>query len=197
MSLTTTAINSVLTTALKQGISYWRKKRINELLEKLKTGGINLDSPEVEKEEFISTLIYTADALQKASGHQKINYLIDIFVKGAQENKIITDTDEVNELLSSISELSNKEIIVLSLCSQHLIHSSSDTSGKQVNESSEKLYKSVSSQLNISFDESISVVAAIQRTGFIVPYNQPGKYPYYLRSYKMKTLLDYIHLTIN
>ncbi|PHZ59212.1 hypothetical protein CRG86_017685 [Photobacterium leiognathi] len=58
-------------TVINKGVDFLRKRRIDSLLDKLESGQINIDDPRVQTDSFISTLINTADALQKASGHKK------------------------------------------------------------------------------------------------------------------------------
>lgn len=194
MEISTKIAASGIRAVISKGVDFLRKRRIDQLLERLESGGIDVDDPKVQTEPFISTIIYTADALQKASGHKKINVLTDLFINGVNNNSVNTKTDEFNELLSAMAELSEREIVVLSHCGECLIYSAPNTDGKSVVQSSDALYKTVSESLSISIEESISLVAGLQRTGFIVPLNQPQQFPLYMLSQKYRDLLSYIHL---
>ncbi|HHF3271714.1 TPA: hypothetical protein ACPJ2V_004482 [Vibrio diabolicus] len=179
---------------INKGVDFLRKRRIDSLLDKLESGQIDIDDPKVQTDSFISTLINTADALQKASGHKKIAILTELFLSGVQSDSVNSRTDEFNELLSSIADLSERELITLAICGDCLIYSHSGIDGRQVVETSGKLYEKVSEKLSKTQEESISLVAGLQRTGFIVPLNQPQQYPLYMLSQKYRDLMSYIHL---
>jgi hypothetical protein len=178
-------------------VDFLRKRRIELLLEKLESGTIDIDDPEIKTESFISTLINTADALQKASGHKKINVLTELFMSGAKSNNINLRTDEFNELLSSIADLSERELLTLAICGDCLVYSHSGVDGRKVVETSGNLYERVSKELSKSHEEAISLVAGLQRTGFIVPMNQPQQYPLYMLSQKYNDLMSYVLLKNN
>lgn len=179
---------------INKGVDFLRKQRIELLLERLESGQVDIDDPQVQTDSFISTLINTADALQKASGHKKINVLTELLLSGAKSGKVNSRTDEFNELLSSIADLSERELITLAICGDCLLYSHSGIDGKKVVEASGKLYEKTSAELSKTHEEAISLVAGLQRTGFIVPMNQPQKYPLYMLSQKYKDLISYIHL---
>jgi len=97
-------------------------------------------------------------------------------------------------LLSSVADLSERELIVLAICGDFLKYSHPNTDGRQVVESSGELYKQTSERLSTTNEGAISMVAGLQRTGFIVPLNQPQKYPLYMLSQKYNDLMYYIQL---
>lgn len=179
---------------INKGVDYFRQKRIDALLTKLEQGDLDIDDPKIQSEAFLSTLINTADALQKASGHKKVNVLTELFISGVKSNRVETETDELHELLATIATLSERELVVLATCGEILPYSHASLDTSIVVRSSKELYDRLSASLNLSFEESISLVAGIQRTGFIVPKNQPQKYPLYTLSQKYRDLVTYIHL---
>jgi len=54
---------------LGRGIDSFRNKRINNLVEELKKWGDEITDDAVQSEAFLSSVISTVDAIQKASGH--------------------------------------------------------------------------------------------------------------------------------
>lgn len=194
MDITAKANTAVIRAIINKGVDHFRQKRIDELLTKLEQGQINLDDHKVQSEAFLSTLINTADAIQKASGHKKVNILTDLFISGVKSNKVETKTDEIHELLTTISTLSERELLVLATCGETLKYSHARLDTNLVASSSQELYDKLSVLLNVSFEESFSLVSGIQRTGFIVPKNQPHEFPLYMLSQKYQQLVTYIHL---
>jgi anti-sigma28 factor (negative regulator of flagellin synthesis) len=195
MDIPTKVATSAVRTIIQKGVGFLRQKRIDELLEKLENGSIDIDDPKVTSENFISTLINTADALQKASGHKKINVLTQLFISGVQSDSVNSKVDEFHEILSSLASLSERELIVLANCGENLKYMHDGIDGRTVVQSSGDLYNRVSSSLSLSRETSIAVVSGLQRTGFIVPFNQPQQYPLYMLSQKYKDLVSYIHLS--
>jgi hypothetical protein len=195
MDISTKVATSAVRTIIQKGVGFLRQKRIDDLLEKLENGSIDIDDPKVTSENFISTLINTADALQKASGHKKINVLTQLFISGVQSDSVNSKVDEFHEILSSLASLSERELIVLANCGETLKYMHDGIDGRAVVQSSGELYDRISSSLGLSRETSIAVVSGLQRTGFIVPFNQPQQYPLYMLSQKYKDLVSYIHLS--
>ncbi len=194
MEITSKVAASGVRAVINKGVDLLRKRRIDQLLERLEAGDIDIDDPKIQTESFISTLINTADSLQKSSGHKKINVLTELFLSGIKTDNVNTRADEFNELLTSISSLSERELMTLAICGDCLMYNHSGIDIRKVVESSGRLYEQVSEGLSKNHEEAISLVAGIQRTGFISPLNQPQKYPLYTLSQKYRDLISYIHL---
>ncbi|WP_444906150.1 hypothetical protein ACJJIR_16405 [Microbulbifer sp. SSSA008] len=190
----TTISSGGIKTFISQALERFRWNRIEKLLEALKSGGISINDEAVQDDNFVSALINASDAIQKSSGRLKIDILIEIFVNGVKSQAIKNNSDIFHEVIISVSALSERELLTLSLCGEILTYSSEED-GRLIIKKCGELYEKISETLKISQGGAIAIVCGLQRSGFIVPINQPQAYPIYTLSEKYKDLRSYIHLS--
>jgi len=94
-------------------LNYFKDNRREKLLKCLETGKYTFDSPELQKDEFISCYLATEEAIFKSTSQSKLNALIAMFVNGVDSQKIFNESDKYQEVLSIVCDLSDRELALL------------------------------------------------------------------------------------
>lgn len=101
----TTAVVRLLA---KAGIDAYKNKRRNAILAALDSGLLNLESHQLQADEFISAYLATEHALMKASSQNKFNFLLNLFIQGSNSGRLNNEPDSYQETLSIVDELSER-----------------------------------------------------------------------------------------
>lgn len=187
--------SSTVLKVLGKGIEYFRNKRINKLVEDLRNGDIEISDDSIKSESFLSSFISTVDAIQKASGHQKVKFLTNLFIVGVKEGYLEENTDEFHELLSIVGGLSEKELLVLAKCGDFLpeavfnLDQLNDLAPEQKNK---QLINVLIKEQGMSEGDAVATISGLQRTGFLIPLSKASPLPQFLLTEKYVTLKKYI-----
>ncbi|MCG8336265.1 MAG: hypothetical protein MJE63_17295 [Proteobacteria bacterium] len=94
-------------------LKHFKNKRRKALLEGLESCDYTIDSPEIQKDEFIVCYLATEQAVFKSVSQTKLNALISLFLNSLESKKIFEQSDQYIEVLSIVSELSERELVIL------------------------------------------------------------------------------------
>ena len=89
------------------------KNKEESLLSKLELDGITISEAKIQSPGYLSSVIRTIEALERASTIEKVNMLKELFILGDSTGLIEKRPDFYQEILSIFSELSYREILIL------------------------------------------------------------------------------------
>ncbi|MBD1571539.1 hypothetical protein [Aliivibrio sp. S10_S31] len=145
--------------------AYQNRKRSN-LLKALENGEISVDSHELNKDEFIACYLATEEAIDKSISSAKLKALTSMFINGVASKKLFVEYEFYQEVLSIVSELSERELHVM----YHLYAFSDNHS--QTGESSDSLaqqqHQYLAEKMGISRDLVKALLVRLRRTGLIL-----------------------------
>ncbi|AUJ35347.1 hypothetical protein I2474_00375 [Vibrio cholerae] len=169
MDMTSFEPSSAVTRFLANtGISTYKNIRRNKILRALELGKIDIDSSEVKNEEFISCYMATEHALMKASSQTKFNFLVNLFIQGANSGRLNREADAFQEVLSIVDELSERELTILYYIYQYEIEF-----GPMKGAAERSSFHQVEYLVNMTQLSSNLIVALIirlRRTGLLVTH---------------------------
>lgn len=169
MDMTSFEPSSAVTKFLANtGISTYKNIRRNKILRALELGKIDIYSSEVKNEEFISCYLATEYALMKASSQTKFNFLVNLFIQGANSGRLNREADAFQEVLSIVDELSERELTILYYIYQYEIEF-----GPMKGAAERNSFHQVEYLVNITQLSSNLIVALIirlRRTGLLVTH---------------------------
>jgi hypothetical protein len=90
-----------------------QKNRDEALLAKLEENGISIQEAKLKSAGYLSSLIRTIEAVERASTIEKINILMNLFITSDSRGFIEQQPDFYQEILSIFSELSYRELMIL------------------------------------------------------------------------------------
>lgn len=111
-------IGSAVETVLLARFQAYRADRLREFFDELGTGSLTLTPELIESNDFLHCYFATIGAVVKSRRHEKARYLARL-LKSAFVPGGVSSTDEYEELLSIIGELSYRELGILSLLAQY------------------------------------------------------------------------------
>lgn len=91
----------------------FKNKRRDMIWNALALCEYTVDSPELQRDEFISCYLATEEAVFKSTSQAKLNALVTMFVKGVESKKIFEQVDRYQEVLSIVAELTDSELAIL------------------------------------------------------------------------------------
>lgn len=154
-------------------VQKYKLRKRKKILDSLANREIELSSSDLESDEFISSYLATEDALLKASSEHKFNFLLNLFINGINSRKLLTDTDSYQEAVAILSELSERELIIL----YHIYNYESQhgTTGRVSERGHLHQVDYLSQMTLLSKDLIISILVRLRRTGLILTYSEKNQ----------------------
>ncbi|MGR2993271.1 hypothetical protein ABMX80_22115 [Vibrio vulnificus] len=155
------------------GYSLYKQRKREQLIQAMSQAKIDLDAPELQNDEFIGCFLATEDAIAKCTSVTKFNALVSMFVNGVKHGKVQTETEQYQEVLSIISDLSLREIHIL----YHLYQfdmtykAPSDEKSESV---AEKQLVYVAEQFRSDTESVKAWIIRLKRTGLLISESELG-----------------------
>lgn len=155
------------------GYSLYKQRKRKQLIQAMSQAKINLDAPELQNDEFIGCFLATADAITKCTSATKFNALISMFVYGVKHEKVQNETEQYQEVLSIVTDLSYREIQVLYHLYQFdmTYNISSDEKSESV---AEKQLAYVAEQFRCDTESVKAWIIRLKRTGLLISESELG-----------------------
>jgi len=157
----------------KSGIDAYKRKRRNEILSALDSGLLNIDSHQLQTDEFISAFLATEHALMKASSQNKFNFLLELFIQGSKSGRVNKEPDAYQEALSIVDELSERELTIL----YHLYNYETDNGAmdSQLDRPNDHQVEYLSKKTDLERELVIALLVRLRRTGLIITYSEKSQ----------------------
>lgn len=94
-------------------ISKYKQGKRTMILERLSKLEIKRDDAELKKDELIACFLMAEDAISKSSSLEKMDKILNIYTGSIVNGSIYSETDSYGEIMSIISDLSDREINLL------------------------------------------------------------------------------------
>ncbi|KWW43371.1 hypothetical protein GJ26_18365 [Vibrio cholerae] len=94
-------------------ISKYKQGKRTKILERLSKLEIKRDDAELKKDELIACFLMAEDAISKSSSLEKMDKILNIYTGSIANGSIYSETDSYGEIMSIISDLSDREINLL------------------------------------------------------------------------------------
>jgi hypothetical protein len=143
----------------------WNKFRV--FFEELAKGSISLSKDLIKNDDFLFCFFKTMDAVQRSRKEEKIRFLARLLTAGLNA-ELFADTDDYEEILSIIDDLSYRELQILALLGQFEKKNPKQNSESDVqwtNRYWSSFVQAISDQLKISADTVSAMLTRLQRSG--------------------------------
>lgn len=156
----------ILKHALSKAINIHKEYQLNELLEKLIKNKISINDNLVKKNAFISSFIKTNEAINKAESKEKFDFLLSLYIHGFNSGNIFKNTDQYNETIQSLGDMSHREISFIYLLDNYTKNNNESIIGSgKFNTGLNDLFHN---KLKLNHEEQESMIRRLYRTGFIL-----------------------------
>lgn len=117
VQLVPAGIGSAVETTLMAKLAVYEEQRLRTFFEELGSGTIELTKDVVESEDFLHAFTATTTAARRTRQREKIRYLARL-LRGSFDSSVVRSTDEYEELLAIVDDLSLRELQILALFAQ-------------------------------------------------------------------------------
>ncbi|WP_348236439.1 hypothetical protein [Vibrio parahaemolyticus] len=133
------------------------------------SGKYTVDSPELQKDDFIACYLATEEAIFKSTSQAKLNALVAMFVNGVNSEKIFDQSDRYQEILSIVADLSERELVLLYWLYKY--ESEHGRPQKASEQDIQKQLKYLSGKTEISLELVKALLIRLKRTGLVISEN--------------------------
>jgi len=143
------------------------KERTTEFFDELSEGSIELTEEIIQSEDFIHRWVITAKVAVNTRRREKIRLFARLLKSSFLSDTSVT-TDEYEEYLSILDELSYREFLVLSTLERYereFPPSENENELQKANQFWEKFVSEVKQELDLTFDEVQAMLTRLNRTG--------------------------------
>ena len=158
---------SVIDTALTARIKEINSKRARIFFDQLNSGEIELTEELIKSEDFLHAFFSTFSAAQRTRREEKIQ-LFGNLLRNSLTNKLINKTDEYEEYLKVLDELTYREIILLRLLESYerkYPHNPGQNDAKRANRFWSEFIVEARNIFHTNNDEIDSMLIRLTRTG--------------------------------
>jgi hypothetical protein len=159
-------------------LEYKKKSETETVLKMMEQGNLTLPDALAANPYYIASLKRTLDAIDRASCSEKIEILKELYISGEKSGVISTSPDLYQEMLTILSDLSLREILILRNLELGGLRYSNDKIVKQPNEahadglpSAADLYfsarKFCAERLQLDEDNLTALIVRLLRTGLL------------------------------
>ncbi|MFS1473552.1 hypothetical protein BCU45_002965 [Vibrio lentus] len=147
-------------------VAVYKNHKREKLLNVLKDSNLSVDSNQLQKDEFIASYLATERALEKSISDAKVNALTSMFYRGVESQKLFEQYDVYQEVLSIVTDLSERELHLM----YHLYQFSEQTnnSSSDPDELAKQQHEYLADKLGISREMVKAILVRLRRTGLIL-----------------------------
>ncbi|HAS8501872.1 TPA: hypothetical protein I7751_20665 [Vibrio vulnificus] len=156
----------VASVAAGKGVEIYKNRKRQKLLTALQNGELSVESNQLQKDEFIASYLATERALEKSISDAKVNALTSMFYKGVESQKLFEQYDLYEEVLSIVTDLSDRELHLM----YHLYQFSQQSLNSQSDSDSlaKQQHEYLADKLGISRELVKAMLVRLRRTGLIL-----------------------------
>ncbi|OCH05847.1 hypothetical protein [Aliivibrio fischeri] len=156
----------VASVAAGKGIEIYKNRKREKLLTALQNGELSVESNQLQKDEFIASYLATELALEKSISDAKVDALTSMFYKGVESQKLFEQYDLYQEVLSIVTDLSDRELHLM----YHLYQFSQQSLNSQTDSDSlaKQQHEYLAGKLGISREMVKAMLVRLRRTGLIL-----------------------------
>lgn len=151
----------------KVGYESYKENKRSELIKRLSDAQIDINSSELQNDDFIRCFIATSEAISKCTNKIKLSALTKMFVKGVESKKLFEDTDRYQEVLSIVSDLSFREIKVL-YCMYDFDFKENNNKGEKTEAKAERQLFYIAKRFDTEIETVKAWVIRLKRTGLLL-----------------------------
>ncbi|CDT91524.1 hypothetical protein [Vibrio coralliirubri] len=161
------AIGKVVANAVAgKGVEIYKNHKREKLLNALEEGDLSVDSNQLQKDEFIASYLATERALERSISVAKVDALTSMFYRGVESQKLFEQYDVYQEVLSIVTDLSERELHLM----YHLYQFSEQTnnSSSDSDDLAKQQHEYLADKLGISREMVKAMLVRLRRTGLIL-----------------------------